>query len=102
VLCAIVHVTIDLLAIDCAVSVYLSGEEHSDVFVCGPVNGNTKVVTIEILKLGLDISVGEPVVAEPVKVRELLVGHLVDDPIRTGTKAQPNEVIEVKGWQRWG
>ncbi len=95
-LCAIVHVSIDLLAIDGAIAVYLRGEEHRNVFIRGPVDRNSKVVTIEILELGLDVSVGEPVVAEPVKVRELLVRELVDDAIRTCAKAQSDEVVKIQ------
>ena len=102
VLRTVVHVSIDFLAVDGAVAVHLGGEEHRDVFIGSPVDGNTEVVTVDVLELLLDVRVAEPVVAEPVLVRELLGRQLVDNAVRTGSEAQSDEVIEVKGREGGG
>ena len=79
VLLAVVHVAVDLLAVDLA-----AGEELGDVLVGRPVDRNAEVVAVLGLEVGLVLRVVEPVVAEPVEVRELLVGQLVELAVRSG------------------
>ncbi len=62
----------DLLAADIA-----AGEEFSDILIGRPVDGNTEVVAVFGLEISLVLVVVEPVVTEPVEVRELLVWKLV-------------------------
>ena len=77
VLLAIVHMAVDFLAVD-----RLAGEEFGDVLVGRPVDRDAEVVAIFRLEVGLVLLVVEPVVAEPVEVRELLVGELVELAVR--------------------
>jgi hypothetical protein len=95
ILLAVVHVTIDLLAVDLA-----AGEEFGDVFVGRPVDRNAEVVAVLRLEVGLVLLVVEPVVPEPVEVRELLVGKLVELLVRRGRERRADKVgnVEVRGW----
>jgi hypothetical protein len=88
-------VTVDLLAVDGAAAVDAVGEELGDVLVGRPVDRDAELVPVRVPELLLDVRVGEPVVAEPVEVRELLVGELVDLLVRPGGEADADEVVQV-------
>ncbi len=75
---------IDLLAID-----FATGEERGNILICRPVNGNAKVITILRLEVGLVLFIVEPVVTEPVEVRELLVGKLIELLVGSGGELLP-------------
>ena len=72
------------------------GEELGDILVGGPGDGHAKLVAVFRLEIGLVLLVVEPVVAEPVKVRELLVRQLVELAVRPGGKGQPDEIVEIQ------
>ncbi len=91
VLLAVVHVAVDLLAVDLA-----AGEELGDVLIGRPVDRHAEVVAVLRLEVGLVLLVVEPVVAEPVEVRELLVGQLVELAVRRGGERRADEVGEVE------
>ena len=93
ILLAVVHVTIDLDAVDLLDVV---GEEISDVLIGRPVHGHAEIVAVLGLELGLDVRIGEPVVAEPVEVRELLVRQLIEMPVRGSSERLADEVVDVE------
>ena len=93
ILLAVVHVAIDLDAVDLLDVV---GEELGDVLIGRPVHGNAEIVAVLGLELGLVVGIGEPVVAEPVEVRELLVGQLVELAVRRGGERLADEVVDVE------
>ncbi len=84
---------IDLDAVDLLDVV---GEEVGDIFVGRPVHGNTELVAVLGLEPGLVFGIAEPVVAEPIEVRELLVGKLIQFPIRRRGEGLADEVIDVE------
>ena len=91
VLLAVVHVAVDGLAVD-----HAAGEEFGDVFVGGPVDRDAEVVAVLRLEVGLVLRVGEPVIAEPVEVCELLVGQLVELAVGRGGEARADEIRDVE------
>ncbi len=94
---AVVHVAVDALAVD-LLDVF--GEELGDVLVGAPVHRHAEVIAVLGLELGLEIGLVEPVLAEPVQVRELLVGQLPDLAVRAGGETDPDEVLDVQRRQR--
>ncbi len=91
VLLAVVHVAIDLLAVDLA-----AGEELGDVLIGRPVDRNAEFVAVLGLEVRLVLLVVEPVVAEPIEVRELLIGKLVELAVRRGREGFADEVVDVE------
>ena len=81
----------DLLAADVA-----AGEEFGDVLIGRPVDGNAEVVAVLGLEVRFVLVVVEPVVTEPVEVRELLVGKLVELLVRCRRERAADEVLEVE------
>src|SRR5690606_41536222 len=82
---------IDLLAID-----FATGEERGNILICRPVDGNAEVITILRLEVGLVLFIVEPVVTEPVEVRELLVGKLIELLVGSGGELAADEIIQIK------
>src|SRR5262245_23849078 len=80
--------TIDLLDI--------VGKELSDILIGGPVHRNTEIIAVFGFELLLDVGTIEPVLAEPVKVRELLVRKLVELAVRPGRERLADEVVEIE------
>ena len=70
---------VDLDAVDL---LHVVGEELGDVLVGRPVDRHAELVAVFGLELLLEVGSLEPVVAEPVQVRELLVGQLVELAVR--------------------
>ena len=93
VLLAVVHVAIDFLAINFLHGV---GEEVGDVFVGRPIDRHAEFVAELGLECGLELGLLEPVVAEPVEVRELLVRQLVELAVGERAEGKPDEVVEVE------
>ena len=89
ILLAVVHVAIDLDAVDLLDVV---GEEVGDVLIGRPVDRHAEIVAVFGLELLLDVGTGEPVVAEPVEVGELLVGQLVELAVGPGGERRADEV----------
>ena len=73
-----------------------TGEEFRDVLIGRPVDRNAEIVAIRRFEVGLVLLVVEPVIAEPIEVRELLGRHLVDFAIRTGGEAQADEIVQIQ------
>src|SRR3546814_11920470 len=71
---AVVHVTVDGLAVD---SLDVVGEEVGNVFVGRPVHGYTQLVAVLGLELVFKVLPREQVGTEPVQVGELLVGQQI-------------------------
>ena len=92
ILLAVVHVAIDLVAVDLLDVV---GEEVGDVLVGRPVDRHAELVAVLGLELLLVVGV-EPVVAEPVEVRELLIGQLVELAVGRGAEGLADEVVDVE------
>ena len=97
VLLAIVHMAVDLHAIDL---LHVVGEEVGDVLVGRPVDRHAELVAVLRLELVLEVGPLEPVGAEPVEVGELLVGQLVELAVGRGGEALADEVVDVEGRQR--
>ncbi len=93
ILLAVVHVAIDPDAVD---FLDVVGEEVGDVFIGRPVHGNAEIVAVLGLELGLVVGIGEPVVAEPIEVRELLVRQLVEMTVRRRGERLADEVVDVE------
>jgi hypothetical protein len=72
------------------------GEELGDVLIGGPVDRNAEVVAVFLLERRLQVFAVEPVLAEPVEVRELLVGQLVEIAVRAGGELGAHEVIQIE------
>ena len=72
------------------------GEELGDIFIGRPVHGHAEIVAILGLELGLVFRVGEPVIAEPIEVRELLVGQLIEVTVRCRGERLADEVVDVE------
>jgi hypothetical protein len=73
-----------------------AGEELGDVLIGRPVDRHAEVVAVFGLEVGLVLLVVEPVVAEPVEVRELLVGQLVELAVRAGGELRPDEIVDIE------
>lgn len=87
---------IDFLTVDFTNVV---GEEFGDVFISRPVDRNAKVIAVFVFELLLQVFTLEPVITEPVKVRELLVRKLIKLAIRAGGERQTDEIFKIKGWE---
>jgi hypothetical protein len=74
----------------------LVAEEVGNVLVRGPVDRHAELVAVFVLEPLLQIITTEPVVTEPVKVRELLIGQLVELAVRAGSEALADEVLQVQ------
>jgi len=85
---------------DVAVNAHMAqitvGEERCDVFIRRPVDWNTKVVAILSSEIRHVLFVCEPIVAEPIEVRKLLVGKLVKLTVRARREIKTDKVIEVQ------
>jgi len=86
-------VAIDLHAVD---FLHVFGEELSDVLIGRPVDRHAEVIAILGLELFLQVRAIKPVLAEPVKVGELLVGQLIELAIGTGGELGADEVGEIE------
>ena len=93
ILLAVVHVAIDFLAVDFLDRV---GEEVGDVLVGRPVHRHAEIIAVLLLEGRLQFGLLEPVVAEPVEVRELLVGQLVELAVGERGEGETDEVIEIE------
>ena len=85
--------TVDLDAVDLLDVV---GEEFGNILIGRPVHRHAKVVAVFGLELLPDVRTLEPVVAEPVEVRELLVRQLVDLAVRGRRERASDEVGHVE------
>ncbi len=74
----------------------MDAEEFGDVLIGRPVDRDAQIVPIELLEPRLQLRALEPVVAEPVQVRELLIGQLVELAVRTGGERLAHEVVDVE------
>ena len=72
------------------------GEEFGDILIGGPVHRNAKVIAIGRLEIFLVLGIVEPVIAEPVKVRELLAGKLIQLAIGGGGELRADEIVDVQ------
>jgi hypothetical protein len=72
------------------------GEELGDVFVGGPVARHAQLVPVLVAELLLQVRVGEPVIAEPIQVRELLVGKLELLSLKVLSELRIHPVVEVE------
>ena len=72
------------------------GEEIRDILVGRPVDRHAELVAVFGFELGLDVRIGEPVVSEPVQVRELLVRQLVELLVGPCREGLPDEVVDVQ------
>ena len=95
VLLAIVHVAIDR-SLDAHMAQIAAGKELRDILIGRPVVRHTQRIAVLGFEIGHVLGVVEPVVAEPVKVRELLVRQLVDLAVGTGDEGNPDEVVKVE------
>lgn len=93
VLLAVIHMAVNFLSVDV---LHIVREELGDVFVRGPVDRHAEIVAILRLELVLQILACEPVRAEPVEIRELLVGKLIELLVGRGGKARADEVFQVE------
>ena len=84
---------VDALAVDLFHRV---GEILGDILVGRPVDRNAKVIAELFLEAGFDVGPGEPVVAEPIEVRELLVGELIELPVSERRKGKSDEIVEIE------
>ena len=94
---AVVHVAVHAHAIDV---LHVHGEELGDVFVGGPVERDAQLVAVALLERLLQLRSLEPVVPEPIEVRELLVGQLPQLAVRPGGERLADEVVDVQRRQR--
>ena len=83
--------TINCLTIDLA-----TREELCNIFIGRPVDWHTQVITVLLFEVSLVLIIGEPVVAEPVQIGELLIWKLVQLAIRTCGEFLANEVVDIK------
>ena len=95
VLLAIVHVAIDLDR-PAHVGHVAAREEFGDILVGRPVDRNAQVIAVLGLEVVLGLLIREPVVAEPVEVRELLVRQLIEIAVRSGGELEPDEIGQVQ------
>src|SRR5690606_1748263 len=96
VLLAIVHMAPDPLAIDLP---HVVGEKVRDILIGRPVHRHTEIIAVLVAELLPEVVSGEPVIAEPIEVRELLDWKLVKLPIRPTTELRAHEIVEIKGRQ---
>ena len=78
----------------------MNREEFSNIFISGPIDWNTQIVSIDFLELTLKLRAVEPIISKPVQICELLVGKLIEFTVWTGCKVFAHEIINIKGWQR--
>ncbi len=88
---AVVHVAVNPFTINFP-NVYR--EKFCNIFIGRPVDGHAKLVTVTLHEPNPQFRALEPVVSEPVKVGELLIGQLVHLPIRPSNRFQPNEIFQ--------
>ena len=88
---------VDLAPVD---GIHLIGKELGDILVGGPVLRHAKLVAVFLLEAPPEAGLLEPVIAEPVEVRELLVGELVQPTAGAGAELPSDKVLDVEGRQR--
>src|SRR3546814_2601176 len=88
---AVVHVTVDGLAVD---SLDVVGEEVGNVFVGRPVHGYTQLVAVLGLELVFKVLPREQVGTEPVQVGELLVGQLIQLAVGRSGDRRADKVLD--------
>jgi hypothetical protein len=84
---------IDFLPVD---FLHRIGEIVGDIFVGRPIDRDAKVVAVFGLETGLDVWTLEPVISEPIEVRELLVRQSIDLAVDIGGEIDTDEVLEIK------
>ena len=72
------------------------GKEFGDILVGRPVDRHAEFVAVLGLEAFLQVRAVEPVLAEPVEIRELLVGQLVELAVGTGGEGFADEIVYVE------
>ena len=99
---AVVHVAVDARGRSAHIGHVAAGEELGDVLIGRPVDRNAQVIAILGLEVVLGLLVVEPVIAEPVKVGELLVGQLIELAVRRRGEFGADEVGQIEAGVRDG